>query len=149
MATQSGLNRYDYSTDSFKTYKFNRDNTYSIKGNRILSLLEDSKNRLWVGTHGGGLNLYDPDLDGFRAFRTQNGLLSNTVNAIVEDDQGTIWISSDKGVSNLNPDTQKIVNYTSVNGIQLGEFNIGSALKLSNGTIYVWWASRCDLFPPA
>jgi len=54
-ATENGLNRYDGYT--FKVYKHNFRNEFSISSNKVLSLFEDSKKNMWIGTNEG-LNYY-------------------------------------------------------------------------------------------
>ena len=147
-ATQTGLSRYDYKTDSFKTYLTDKNNPGSLKSNRILSLHEDKRGRLWIGTHGAGLNLFNREDESFVPIRKRDGLLSNIVNAILEDDDGNLWFSSDKGISQYNPDTGKIKNYTHVNGVQSGEFNIGAAHKLRNGYLMFGGLNGVTFFRP-
>ena len=147
-ATQTGLSRYDSRTDTFKTYLADRNIPGSLKSNRILSLYEDTKGRLWVGTHGAGLNLFDRKNESFTPIRKRDGLLSNIVNAILEDDDGNLWFSSDKGISKYNPETGDIKNYTRVNGVQSGEFNIGAGYKLSNGVLMFGGLTGVTFFHP-
>ncbi len=147
-ATQTGLSRYSYDTDSFKTYLYDKNNPRSIKSNRILSLLEDSSGNLWVGTHGAGLNLYNPEDESFTPLRKRDGLLSNIVNSILEDDENNIWLSSDKGITRYNHKTKKIKNYTEIHGVQAGEFNIGAAAKLKNNYLMFGGLQGATYFNP-
>lgn len=39
----------------------NKSDLYSLSNNIVYSVHEDSKGRIWVGTYGGGLNLFDPE----------------------------------------------------------------------------------------
>ena len=57
LGTVNGLERYDGS--SFKDYRNIPDDPHSLSSNTIMSLLVDSKNRLWIGTFESGLSLYD------------------------------------------------------------------------------------------
>ncbi|CAG5018017.1 Sensor histidine kinase RcsC [Dyadobacter sp. CECT 9275] len=57
IATKGGLNRYDGYT--FKTFTTDPQDSSSISSNSVSNLLEDSKGRLWIGTHDAGLNVYD------------------------------------------------------------------------------------------
>ena len=147
-ATQTGLSRYSYQTDSFKTFLYDKNDPKSIKSNRILSLYEDSQHRLWVGTHGAGLNLYNPEDESFRPLRKRDGLISNIVNAILEDKENNLWFSSDKGITKYNPDSGEIKNYTDVNGVQSGEFNIGAAIKLKNNYLMFGGLQGVTYFNP-
>ncbi|MBU2946174.1 two-component regulator propeller domain-containing protein [Zobellia uliginosa] len=52
-STGKGLNFYDASTGSFKTFVHNEENPSSIIGDHITALFKDSKNRLWIGERDG------------------------------------------------------------------------------------------------
>ena len=49
--TKDGLNRYDGS--SFKIFKYDRTDEYSLGNNYILALYEDVEGNIWVGTDMG------------------------------------------------------------------------------------------------
>jgi len=55
--TEEGLNRYD--GYDFKVYKKDLGNSNSLSYSIFWPLFEDSSERLWVGTRGGGLNLFE------------------------------------------------------------------------------------------
>jgi DNA-binding response OmpR family regulator/ligand-binding sensor domain-containing protein/two-component sensor histidine kinase len=44
------------SFDIFR-YKNDPDDIYSLSGNAVYSIFQDSRGRVWIGTYGGGLNL--------------------------------------------------------------------------------------------
>ena len=62
IGSEDGLNRYD--GNSFRIYKNNFRDQYSISNNGILTLFENNKWDLWIGTRKG-LNLYDRKNDRF------------------------------------------------------------------------------------
>jgi signal transduction histidine kinase/ligand-binding sensor domain-containing protein/ActR/RegA family two-component response regulator len=96
---------------------------------------EDKKGNMWIGTMEGGLNCYNPKTKNIKVFSEQNGLLNNAINYIEEDDNGIIWISSNQGISSLNPRSGRSRNYGTENGLSALEFNLGSGTKLQNGEI--------------
>ncbi len=95
-ATLDGLNRYDGYT--FKVFKPSASDTNSISTNRILCLYLDSHGKIWVGTLGGGLNVYNPITETFTRYmydpKNPNSLSNNDVYDIVEDDEGLLWIAT-------------------------------------------------------
>lgn len=70
---------------------FDRDTItiYAIHPGHAAFKLKDSKGNWWFGTDGAGAYKYDGTT--FTHFTKQDGLCSNTVNDIVEDDRGRIW----------------------------------------------------------
>ncbi|MDA3817761.1 MAG: ATP-binding protein [Prolixibacteraceae bacterium] len=95
VGTNFGLNRLDgYNTIN---YTNNSEDTTSISANFIKCVYNDSKNNLWVGTIGGGLNLYDRQNNSFVQFLPsdkKNSISSYNITSIVEDKEGNIWIGT-------------------------------------------------------
>lgn len=68
---------------------------------QVLSLCQDSKGNIWIGTYGGGLNKFD-GID-FTLYTIAEGLQSNTITSIFEDSKKHLWVgSSNGGVSRFN-----------------------------------------------
>ncbi|MFC2053289.1 two-component regulator propeller domain-containing protein, partial [Chloroflexota bacterium] len=57
IGTYSGLNRFDGS--SFKVYRHDPDDPYSLSADSIRGLIVDQNGVLWVGTWDAGLHEYD------------------------------------------------------------------------------------------
>jgi len=110
IATRNGLARLvlgaDPSEISFEFYRHDKEDPYSISGNIVGDIIEDSQGYLWIGTQGNGLNLFDRESGKFRNFRNdgrQDGIRSDNIGSIVEDAQGLLWIStSSNGISILD-----------------------------------------------
>lgn len=106
IASPGGLCRYD--GRQFKIYKSAPDDPASLIHNIVLSIHESRDGRIWVGT-GGGLDVYDPNMDEFSHYTHQvndpKSLGSNTIWSILEDTRGDIWIGTDKGLNRLNINT--------------------------------------------
>jgi ligand-binding sensor domain-containing protein len=67
--------------------------------NWIYDLFEDSRGRMWVGTWGGGLGLYEQGR--WRVYTRRHGLAGNAVTCIREDADGGIWVATDTGLSRM------------------------------------------------
>ncbi|WP_242157274.1 two-component regulator propeller domain-containing protein [Aestuariivivens sediminis] len=107
--TYNGLCRFDgYET---KVFRYSQDDNNSISNNRILSLLSDSSNNLWIGTELGGLNKLNLTTQQLQRMRydslDDNSISSNQVTAIFEDSNGTIWVGTNKGLNELKNDAFK------------------------------------------
>jgi ligand-binding sensor domain-containing protein/two-component sensor histidine kinase len=62
----------------------------------VNALYEDGDQTLWIGTRGGGLNRYKDGV--FKAVTTRQGLFSDEVYEIVEDDYGFFWMTCRNGL---------------------------------------------------
>lgn len=69
IGTQYGLLRFDGT--NFDKYLHDEYSESSLSDNRIMKIMLDSSDRLWVGTCEG-LNLYDPDTDSFKRISLPN-----------------------------------------------------------------------------
>lgn len=67
--------------------------------NWIYDLFQDSQERIWVSTWGGGLACFDGQH--WRSFSTRDGLHCNEVTCIREDADGAIWIATDQGLNRI------------------------------------------------
>jgi len=136
VGTDRGLSYYDSSKKIFTQFSHQAEEPYSISHNAVLSLFYDAKHRLWVGTKGGGLNLYDASSGRFYNVGLAFGIANGVIHAIREDLQGNLWISTNKGLSKLTfhdlqfPLTKEMVtvmNYAVSDGLQSNQFASGAA----------------------
>lgn len=65
-ATQDGLSKYD--GKKFTVYRNNPQDPRSLRSNDVSLVYEDKAGRLWIGTFGGALSLYDRQSDSFVHF---------------------------------------------------------------------------------
>lgn len=140
------LHRYSPDDGLFQKYDINRDNQFFASIAHLV--FEDSNLNLWVGTHGGGLFLLDRGEDELRAITTEDGLPSNTIHAIEEDDAGYLWLSTNSGISRFNPHTFEFKNYSMKNGLQNREFSARSSVTDRNGAIYFGGLNGFNRFFP-
>ena len=120
IGTRDGLNKFDEQSGKFVHYKHSPGNpSKSISGNYILSLLEDSKGTLWVGTRGEGLckvtfnNLGIPSFLHFKHNpNNKRSIGANNIHFIYEDKNNTIWIGTGGGgLNRYNPGNNSFTRY--------------------------------------
>lgn len=96
---------------------------------------ESATNTLWMATEGGGVGRWDRSLDTYREYYKSDGLLDNTVSAIVEDEAGSIWFSTGAGISRLNPTNDTFQNFTKQHGLPSNIFNHPVGMLTGRGEI--------------
>ena len=114
----------------FVSFKHANGNLNSLSINSIISLCKSKSGILWAGTNGGGFNKivfsnlkdYKKTSYSFKRYTEENGLCNNVVYGIVEDKSGKLWLSTNKGISNFDPETEIFTNYFTNDGLQSNEF---------------------------
>lgn len=132
----AGLIRYNPETKETKLYTSDSAIPESLPHDLVISLFEDSQGRIWIATEGGGFCLYEPSTDSFTPYNTSNGFPCTNAYKVVEDISGHLWISSDKGLLEFNPQTTQYRLFTSDNGLMPYPFNYKSGFRDKDGTLY-------------
>ena len=121
---------------NFKTFELG-SRPDQLSHDYILQFFESSTGVLWIGTMGGGLLKCTANSGNyeFTAITTQEGLPNNTIKSIVEDSNGYLWLSSNKGITRYNPNDGNITNFELEDGLQDMVFSEICGLKRKNGDI--------------
>lgn len=115
----------------------------------VYNIFEDSNYSLWFATTGGGLIKLSSDWKSTTRYTTEDGLPTNVLYSILEDDSKHLWISSLKGLIRFNTATSAIKVYTQANGLITDQFNYNSAYKHSDGKMYFGSVKGMIAFDPA
>lgn len=96
-----------------KTYKEAiLNNTNGLSEQSVISLYEEKDGKVWIGTDGGGINLYDPSTDKFIHFPSTYG---DKVVSIAEVSETELMVSLyTKGIFLFNKKTHKYRPFTIV-----------------------------------
>jgi signal transduction histidine kinase/DNA-binding response OmpR family regulator/ligand-binding sensor domain-containing protein len=143
VATVNGFCIVEKQTSRFSRYATTREFNNKNVSAYIISMLFNGDGTVWLGTEGGGLNLYDMNSGDIKTITTKEGLLSDDIYSLQRDNKGRIWASTGKGlavvndmkVSNLNyiHDTDKTYNKSACIKLSDGRFAYGS----TNGAIFI------------
>jgi PAS domain S-box-containing protein len=90
----------------------------------VLNIFEDPEGIIWIGTIGGGLDRFNRDTQTFTRYTDKNGLPDNTVYGILAGPDGTLWLSTNKGISHFDPRSETFRNYDISDGLQGNQFTI-------------------------
>ncbi len=89
-----------------------------LSAKSVLSILQDSKGKIWVGTDGGGLDILDPKKGVIKVFRNEPGnassLNSDIILTMLEDSRGKFWIGTYYGgLNEFDPETGRSIRFSS------------------------------------
>ena len=148
-----GLSRFLPEREFFASFRHDPKDSQSLSSNHVWSLNEDSSGNLWLGTQGGGLNRWErQDLEAGRArfhhLSKRHGLPSNVVNGTLWDDEESLWVSTNGGLSRLDPSTERFVNYDASHGLQSNEFNFAAVMRASDGEMFFGGVDGFNTFFP-
>ena len=144
-----GLFRYDLSSKKYEHYYTGGKGSAHLLDNYVTSILKDRRGRIWVGTFGGGMAMYEDGKGITKSYTKDQGLIDNEVAAVVEDRKGNLWLSTTIGISCFNPEKESFVNYHLNNGIGIEEFTPHSGILLPNGEIAFGGNNGFITFNPA
>lgn len=115
----------------------------------VYNIFEDSNHALWFATTGSGLIKLNHDRKTLQRYTTANGLPSNVLYSILEDNSKHLWISSSKGLICFDLQTEQVKVYTQANGLITDQFNYNSAYKHTDNKMYFGSVKGMIAFDPA
>jgi len=147
VGSQNGLNLIslqNFNPNKYAIRHFFFD-TAALSGDDILTLFQDSQNKIWVGTKAKGLHYFDG-----KKFNRINLKIGNTVitsiHSILEDDDKNLWISTNQGIIKYSTTRKTVVIYDQKDGLASNEFNDNAALKLDSNQFYFGSPSGATYF---
>ena len=121
---------------------------YNI-GQPVRCIAEDSGNRFWVGTEGGGLILFDRSTNKIlKRYTIAQGLANNAVLSILPDKNGQLWMSTFNGISRFDIAGETFKNYYQNDGLQSNQFNYNAGIRLRSGEFVFGGIKGMNIFRP-
>ena len=126
---------------SFLNYKYEPGNPNSLINNEVQAIYESNsggKYTIWLGTLGGlsKLNLKNNEERYFSNFTVYDGLPSNIIYGILEDDKGNLWLSTGNGLSKFNPVIESFKNFDVEDWISDNRSRFGAYFENLNGKMF-------------
>jgi signal transduction histidine kinase len=114
----------------------------------ILHIRADpDKQTLWLASDRGLVAL-NKRTNAFRLFCEQQGLANSFVYGSLADNQGHIWVSTNRGISRITPDPLAIKNFALRDGLQGYEFNGNAFYQTATGEFYFGGVNGFNRFRP-
>lgn len=136
VATYSdGVFRRGPKTRLWTQYK-RHHNARGLTSDKVLSVFEDSKGRIYLTTQGGGVCLYHAATNSFTTVPIPQREPRSVVFRIVESADGVLWLTTNKGLVRYNTSTRNSRTFTTNNGLLDDQFNYSSSLLAADGRIF-------------
>lgn len=115
-----------------------------LSSNHIVTLFEDSKQKLWIGFQDAGVNVISGE--SIWTLNTSNAVSSDAVWSIIEDTNGHIWLGADnmlniilRGSEFTDEDKITVKSLRNLAGMEGGEFYANAVFLDSNENL--WWGT--------
>jgi two-component sensor histidine kinase/frataxin-like iron-binding protein CyaY len=158
MATKLGLYSFNKDKNEWKNWRNLPNDKTSISNDKILSICPDPKEPakyLWLGTEGSGFSKFEIATGKCVHFSGKDGLPNDVCYGILSDSLGSLWISTNNGLSCFIPYSQSLSkgggrfrNFTEDDGIMGNEFNRWQFMKLANGNLMFGGVEGITMFNP-
>lgn len=152
IGTVSGINVFYPEEEKAIFMDINSANEYKS----VWAINSTKDGSIWCGKWGDGLSHIIPNSenlnfkDGYLVenFHVKDGLANDYVYSVLQDENDNLWMSTNMGVSKLNPKTKQFENYTADEGLQSNEFNSGAYFKANDGELFFGGPSGINSFYP-
>jgi len=154
----------------FKRFVSQLHDRNSLSSAAISCFLQDrdSSEFTYIGTRGGGLNLFNKFDESFACMGTEQGLPNDVIYGLLYDEAGKIWGSTNRGIFALNLkdknkegffnsaasasypyDAYEIELFNKYDGLQDQEFNSHAYATLADGRLLFGGINGVNIFQPA
>ena len=101
-----GMAQFDEAAQRFNRFNYNPKDTTGFINKTVNHIFEDRSGEMWFGTYSGGLCRMQKEPEGritFVHYTTADGLPSNMIQGLLQDDDGIFWLSTNNGLSRFDP----------------------------------------------
>jgi len=155
LSTPSGINVLNTATNTIMPLFRDQNQMNKLSDLIIYNTLVDCRNQLWIATNNG-INVYNPKQNTISYINVSNGLPTDQVVSLVEDNSGNIWAGTRNGLACIycktNPKTHKyeynVVSFDENDGLLSSILNQNAVFKNKQGKIYIGCTKGYTVFDP-
>lgn len=103
---------------------------------------------LWVATDDGLIQASAKTFDILKLWTTENGLSNNYMYAVLPDNYGRVWVSSNGGLTMVDYKKNICKKFTEDDGLQSMEFNTASCYKDKQGKLWFGGINGLNMVNP-
>jgi len=135
----------------FTTCFFDPDVVTSLANNDVHFIYCSPNDEIFIATFGGGLNRVtgNGEQPGFKSYTVRTGAPDDVILSIVDDLNGNLWLSSERGILKFNKAAESFEIYSEQSGVEKRYFSEATGLRTSNGEIMFGFDSGIYCFNPA
>lgn len=159
-----GLNLFVNDNGLFKKWSqttvadssLNSNDIYSVLENKNFNSNDDFETLLWIGTSNGlnkviikhdSSNLFEPELI-ISSYGIEDGLNDISVQSIVQDDYGNLWLGTGSGISFFDTKKEYFLNFSAADGLMGTSMNSQAAIQSRNGLMFFGSSKGLNVFSP-
>ncbi len=130
-----GLLKLDLATKEIQQFK-EQHKIGSLPSNQLLGIYPDPSRRdlLWIGSYQG-LICFNTTTSECKVFSLREHLPDNTIYSILSDSNGSLWLSTNKGICKFDPISNNLRAFHTQHGLPGEEFNRFHHLRLPDGKL--------------
>jgi len=159
LGTTSGMLMFSSSFSSpesitFKRYTMEPDSKDCITNNDVHGICITKKGEMFLFTFGGGIDkVVKFDKQGFpvafKSYTRSNGLPSDVTLAMVEDEFGKLWISTENSLTKFDPELEVFKTFSEIRKLMISSnFSEVSTCRLKNNDIIFGYSDGYLSFSP-
>ncbi|WP_308764503.1 two-component regulator propeller domain-containing protein [uncultured Bacteroides sp.] len=150
---RAGLNAYNYSSNTFKIFRHDKNKAGSLITDDITKIVPASDGNLWICTYWEGVDYFNKQTGTFSHFntRTVRGLVSNQVWSVADDGNGLLYIGhvhQGFSVVSLKEKTARNFSHKSEDPNSLPSNEVTCIYKDHSGNVWVGTNQGLALFNP-
>ncbi|MGJ8691872.1 MAG: EAL domain-containing protein [Thalassotalea sp.] len=130
----------------FTRHAFSYDNQFILSA---ANQIQRHNDWVWVGSSSQGIAAINLKTQKMDVFNEHNLLTNNYINAIVLNDEGQAWCSTNKGISFIDPVKKTSKNYYIDFALNNNEFIEGAGLRSTNGNYFFGGSNGIHEFSPS
>jgi ligand-binding sensor domain-containing protein/signal transduction histidine kinase len=152
--TDKGLVRKNLQTQETKVWSHDPKNSNSINKNTVVDIQPDEQGKLWLATHEGGMDHFDPKTGNSVHYimdsTKPDGIGINGLHCIYIENEKHLWVGGEVGLARMDRSTGKFITfkYDGKDSSKLISAAVFSITKDRNNNIWIATSTSLKKFNP-